>query len=65
MSLTSQRAAPLAQTTSGFGMIVFLASDLMLFAAFFSAYFLLRSVNPVWPSPLAELDTVRAAADRR
>lgn len=42
-------------------MIVFLASDLMLFAAFFSAYFLLRSVNAVWPSPLAELDTARAA----
>lgn len=56
-----ERKQPLSQTTSGFGMIVFLASDLMLFAAFFSAYFLLRSVNADWPSPLAELDTPRAA----
>lgn len=54
------RTRPLSQTTSGFGMIVFLASDLMIFAAFFSAYFLLRSVNAEWPSPLAELDTFRA-----
>jgi cytochrome c oxidase subunit 3 len=43
-------------------MIVFLASDLMLFAAFFATYYLLRSVNDVWPTPTANLDVVRAGA---
>jgi cytochrome c oxidase subunit 3 len=48
------------RTTGQFGVIVFLASDIMLFAAFFAAYFLLRATNDPWPSPLAELDQVRA-----
>lgn len=52
----------LTATTSGFGMIVFIASDLMLFAAFFAAYLLLRSVNELWPSPVADLNTAQAAA---
>ncbi len=51
-----------SQSTAGFGMIVFLASDVMLFAAFFAAYFLLRSVNDVWPTSAANLDTIRAGA---
>ncbi len=53
---------PWSLTTSGFGMIVFLASDIMLFAAFFASYYLLRSVNDVWPTPAANLDVVRAGA---
>ncbi len=48
-------------TTSQFGVIVFLASDVMLFAAFFAAYFLLRSNNQPWPPEGVELDTARAA----
>jgi cytochrome c oxidase subunit 3 len=41
-------------------MIVFLASDVMLFASFFSAYYLLRSTNPAWPPDSVELDLWRA-----
>lgn len=40
---------------------MFLASDVMLFAPFFAAYFLLRSTNSPWPAAGAELDTARAA----
>lgn len=47
-------------TTAQFGMIIFLASDVMLFAAFFAAYFLLRSSNEPWPPGDVELDTLRA-----
>lgn len=44
-----------------FGVVVFLASDLMLFAPFFAAYFLLRSTNDPWPPADVGLDTWRAA----
>jgi cytochrome c oxidase subunit III len=50
-----------ARGTGPFGVIVFLASDVMLFAAFFAAYFLLRSTNDPWPPPDVELEVVRAA----
>lgn len=40
--------------------MVFLASDVMIFASFFAAYFLLRSTTDPWPSAGVELDTVRA-----
>lgn len=43
-------------------MIVFLASDVMLFAPFFAAYFLLRATNSPWPAAGVELDVPRAAA---
>lgn len=49
------------RTTGQLGVIVFLASDIMLFAPFFAAYFLLRSTNSPWPSEGVELDTLRAA----
>jgi cytochrome c oxidase subunit 3 len=42
-------------------MIVFLASDVMLFSAFFTAYYLLRSVAAEWPPEGIELDVPRAA----
>lgn len=32
-----------------YGMIFFICSEVMFFAAFFAAYFYLRSYNPVWP----------------
>lgn len=64
-SSTSHVAAPgsLAATrsTAQFGMIVFLASDVMLFAAFFAAYFLLRASDQPWPPGDVELATVRTA----
>lgn len=50
------------RSTGQFGVIVFLASDVMLFAPFFAAYFLLRSTNAPWPAAGVELDVVRAAA---
>jgi len=49
-------------STSQFGVVVFLASDVMLFAAFFAASFLLRSGNQPWPPEGVELDTARALA---
>ena len=47
--------------TGPFGVVVFLASDVMLFAAFFAAYFLLRSTNEPWPPPGVDLEVPRAA----
>lgn len=41
---------------------MFLASDIMLFAPFFAAYFLLRSTNRPWPPEGVDLDVARAAA---
>jgi cytochrome c oxidase subunit III len=56
-------ALPLsARSTAQLGVIVFLASDVMLFAALFAAYFLLRADNPPWPPPDVELNTWRALA---
>ena len=52
-----------ARSTGQFGVIVFLASDVMLFAPFFAAYFLLRANNAPWPPADVELD-VPARADR-
>lgn len=40
--------------------MVFLASDIMLFAPFFAAYFLLRENNPPWPPDGVHLDVLRA-----
>ncbi len=55
-------ARPLsARSTGQFGIIVFLASDVMLFAPFFAAYFLLRADNQPWPPVDVELDVPRAA----
>lgn len=38
------------------GMMVFLASDLMMFAGLFAGYFLLRSSSAAWPPPSVDLD---------
>ena len=64
MGVATQRAVPPIETksVSAFGMIVFLASDVMVFAAFFAAYFLLRSTNDPWPANGVELDVPRAVA---
>ncbi|MBA3606119.1 MAG: cytochrome c oxidase subunit 3 [Actinomycetota bacterium] len=47
-------------STAQFGVMLFLASDVMLFAPFFAAYFLLREANQPWPPAGVELDTWRA-----
>jgi cytochrome c oxidase subunit III len=54
-------ASPTHDTSARLGMIVFLASDVMLFSAFFTAYYLLRSVAEEWPPEGVELDVPRAA----
>jgi cytochrome c oxidase subunit 3 len=59
-TLDSSGGAP-GRTTGQFGVIVFLASDVMLFAPFFAAYFLLRSTNQPWPPPEVEFGVPRAA----
>jgi cytochrome c oxidase subunit III len=48
-------------SVSRFGMVVFLASDVMLFAAFFSAYYVLRGANDPWPPEGVDLHVVRAS----
>ena len=50
------------RTTAELGVIVFLASDVMLFAPFFAAYFLLRATTEPWPAEGVELDVLRAGA---
>jgi cytochrome c oxidase subunit 3 len=52
-------ARPGAHSTAQFGVIVFLASDVMLFAPFFAAYFLLRSTNEPWPPSDVDLAVAR------
>ena len=50
------RAHPLV-----FGVVLFLASELMFFAGLFAAYFDLRSQAAVWPPPDVHLDVVPAS----
>lgn len=52
--------APPSRTTGQLGVVVFLASDVMLFAPFFAAYFLLRATNEPWPPEGVELEVPRA-----
>ena len=44
-----------------FGIVMFLASDLMIFGGFIAAYFNLRELANVWPPPGVRLDEVSAA----
>jgi cytochrome c oxidase subunit 3 len=60
-TVVARSNAPPSRSTGQFGVIVFLASDVMLFAPFFAAYFLLRSTNQPWPPDGVELDVLRAA----
>jgi cytochrome c oxidase subunit 3 len=61
------RPSPVADRSDGalarvqLGMYVFLASDLMLFAPFFAAYYLLRTNAASWPPPDVTFDVPRAA----
>lgn len=47
--------------TAALGTVVFLASDLMLFAGFLSAYYFLRTQSAPWPPPGVELSTAPTA----
>jgi cytochrome c oxidase subunit 3 len=67
-SLTDRRRSPgrppaaaAEATRAQLGVYVFLASDLMLFAPFFAAYYLLRTDVAAWPPEDVTLDTTRAA----
>ncbi|HYK54715.1 MAG TPA: cytochrome c oxidase subunit 3 [Candidatus Eremiobacteraceae bacterium] len=51
------RAHPLV-----FGVVLFLASELMFFAGLFAAYFDLRSLATVWPPAGVRLDVVQSSA---
>jgi cytochrome c oxidase subunit 3 len=55
------RTGQAGSSTAQFGVIVFLASDVMLFAPFFAAYFLLRSTTDRWPPAGVELAVGRTA----
>jgi cytochrome c oxidase subunit 3 len=50
------RAHPLV-----FGIVLFLASELMFFAALFAAYYDLRSNRTVWPPPMVHLNLAEAS----
>lgn len=50
------RAHPLV-----FGVVLFLASELMFFAALFASYYDLRANHARWPPPMVRLDTAEAA----
>jgi heme/copper-type cytochrome/quinol oxidase subunit 3 len=41
-----------------FGMVLFLASEVMLFGSLFAAYFFLLAITPVWPPEGVELDMI-------
>jgi cytochrome c oxidase subunit 3 len=56
-----RHVSPTHDTSVRLGMIVFLASDVMLFSALFTAYYLLRSVAADWPPEGIELDVLRGA----
>lgn len=51
-------AAPTAHRPhpSVFGMVLFLASELMFFGGLFASYFTLRTATSAWPPPDVELD---------
>jgi cytochrome c oxidase subunit 3 len=55
MRQLAYRAHPLL-----FGVVVFLASELMFFAGLFAAYFDLRSGNAVWPPPGVHLNVLES-----
>ncbi|MEZ5279082.1 MAG: cytochrome c oxidase subunit 3 [Acidimicrobiales bacterium] len=49
------------KSVSPLGTTLFLASDAMIFAAFFGAYYLLRASNQPWPPASVHLDLARAS----
>ncbi len=58
---TSSRKLALRTHPLVFGLVLFLASDLMIFGGFIAAYFNLRSLADVWPPPGVTLDKASAA----
>ncbi len=64
MPLTSQRSSrdlALRVHPLVFGVVVFLASELMFFGGMLISYYVIRGLADVWPPPGTKLDTVEAA----
>jgi len=59
-TVDSQSLRPLALRAHPlvFGVVLFLASELMFFAGLFAAYFDLRSQTTIWPPPDVHLDVI-------
>jgi cytochrome c oxidase subunit 3 len=57
----AERGRPHQVSPLRLGTLIFLASDLMLFAGLFAAYFTLRSQTHPWPPRGIELETVLAS----
>ncbi len=55
------RPLPLRAHPVVLGTVVFLASELMFFAALFATYYDLKSVSPVWPPPGVQFDQLGTA----
>ena len=65
-SLVTERARPLAPLPIRahplvFGVVLFLASELMFFAALFAAYYALRANRAQWPPPMVHLNIAEAS----
>ncbi len=48
-TVSRERAAPREMTSPILGMVLFVASEAMFFAAFFGAYFTIRAASSEWP----------------
>lgn len=60
-SPTASRSLALRTHPLVFGVVMFLASDLMIFGGLIAAYFNLRELSNVWPPPGVTLDETSAA----
>ena len=57
-----ERPLPVRAHPVVFGTVLFLASELMFFAALFAAYYDLRANRGTWPPPNVRLDTLESGA---
>jgi cytochrome c oxidase subunit III len=57
----SVAALPIRAHPLVFGVVLFLASELMFFAALFAAFYDLRATHPTWPPPYAHLNVAEAS----
>lgn len=59
--MASSRPLPIRAHPLVFGVVLFLASELMFFAALFAAYYELRAGRAQWPPPMVHLDIAEAS----
>ncbi len=57
----SVAALPIRAHPLVLGVVLFLASELMFFAALFASYYDLRANHPAWPPPYAHLDVAEGS----